>query len=801
MPSPVGTGSARRRRSTLRLVLAGGLFAAILIGRSSATSAVQGPRPVDRRTFDQDVRPVLQQVCAECHNESAPLNIDVYADPASLVTHREGWDKILARLRAGEMPPPTVAPPSDEEISALIAYVERELDRLDRAATPNPGRVTAHRLNRTEYANTVRDLLGVDFRASDEFPADDSGYGFDNIGDVLTVSPALMEKYLASAERIAARAVGGEPLPKPAIFSRRDRVRRLLDNVTQLTQIVDYDADYTVRVNVTGHRGVDDPPVTLQISVDGTPVKTVSVPVQISAVNKQGGGTQRVVQEARVFLTANEHVLRAEFVGDAGLKNIPAKSRNDAGQNIFPESIEVAGPFPPAEPHRVAKKALVCDPASGAACVTRILTTLAHRAYRRPVKPQEVSQLAAIFDRARSATYTAAQSLQFAIATMLVSPQFLFRIERDPPVGTVARLTDVEFASRLSYFLWSSMPDDELLRLAEANRLHLPAVLTAQVSRLIASPKSSAFSENFSGQWLETRSLDAVRRDAKRFPEWNSELREAMRTETRMFFDAVFRENRPISDFIDGHYTFVNERLAAHYGIPGVDGPDFRRVELSTDQRSGVFTQASVLTVSSYPTRTSVVLRGKFLLDNVLNAPPPPPPPDVPTLDEASVGVERSLRAQMEAHRSVPLCASCHTKMDPLGFALENYDAIGRWRVMDGKFPVDAAGVFPNGRAFSGPAEMKTLLRDRLPEFTRGLAEKLLTYATGRGMESYDRLALQGLVRDTAAGGYRFQTLVQAIVKSAPFQQRRGEAPAAVARIASPQAPERQRTGVGPRPH
>jgi hypothetical protein len=761
------------------------LFAAVLIGRNSEPSAVQAQEPVDRRSFEQDVRPVLEEVCAECHNEATALNIDVYADPTSLVTHRDGWDKILARLRAGEMPPPTVAPPSDEALSALITFVERELDRLDRTAKPNPGRVTAHRLNRTEYANTVRDLLGVDFRAADEFPADDSGYGFDNIGDVLTVSPTLMQKYLAAAERIAARAVGGEPLPKPAIFTRRDRVRRILDNVTQLKEVVEYDADYTIRVNLTGHRGPDDPPVTLRISVDGAPVKTVVVPVQISAVNKQGGGTQRVVQEVRVFLPANEHVFRAEFVDDEGLKKIPAKSRSDAAQNIFPESIEVAGPLPPAQPHKIVRKALVCDPSSGAACVNRILTSLAHRGYRRPVKASEVAELTGIFNRARASAYSPAQSLQFAIAALLVSPQFLFRIERDSPAGTIARISDVELASRLSYFLWSSMPDDDLLQLAESNRLHLPTVLSAEVTRMIASPKSAAFSENFAGQWLETRSLDAVRRDTKRFPEWNAELREAMRTETRLFFDAVFRDNRPVSDFIDGQYTFVNERLAAHYGIPDVEGPDFRRVALTTDQRSGVFTQASVLTVSSYPTRTSVVLRGKFLLDNVLNAPPPPPPPDVPTLDEASVGVERSLREQMEAHRTVPLCASCHTRMDPLGFALENYDAIGRWRLTDGKFPVDATGAFPNGRTFSGPAELKALLRERLPEFTRGLAEKMLTYALGRGVESYDRLALQTLVRQTAAADYRFQALVQAIVQSAPFQQRRGEAPAALARSRS----------------
>ena len=358
---------------------------------------------------------------------------------------------------------------------------------------------------------------------------------------------------------------------------------------------------------------------------------------------------------------------------------------------------------------------------------------------------------------------------------MLVDPQFLFRLERDPKPGTSAPITDVELASRLSYFLWSSMPDDELLKLGETNQLHQPAVLDAQVKRMIADPKSDAFAENFAGQWLETRSLDAVKRDAKKFPEWNNDLKGAMRTETRQFFAAVMREDRPLTDFIDGKYTFLNELLAKHYGIDGVKGTDFRRVELTGDQRSGVFTQGSVLTVSAYPTRTSVVLRGKYLLENVLNAPPPPPPPDVPALNEAEVGVATSLRQQMERHRADPLCASCHSKMDPLGFALENYDAVGKWRTQDGKFPIDASGKFPNGKEFNGPEQMKSLLAENMPAFARCVAEKMLTYALGRGVEEFDRRTMDDLVRQVTQHDYKVQSLILGIVHSVPFQQRRGE--------------------------
>ncbi|HVW08321.1 MAG TPA: DUF1592 domain-containing protein [Bryobacteraceae bacterium] len=739
------------------------------------------PPPDAAPTFEKDVQPVLVQICNNCHNpqlNSGNLNITPYFQPSSLTSNRDGWEKIVAKLKAGEMPPPGIPGPSPEAVARLLDVVQSGLAKTAQARKPDPGRTVAHRLNRNEYTNTIRDLLGVDFRATEEFPADDSGYGFDNIGDVLTVSPVLTQKYLQAAEQIAARAVGGDPLSKPGFVNHHDRVLKAGDSAIEMRDLVDYDAEYVIKINILGHRGANDKPVLLRISVDGKTVKEVEIPVQISAVNRQGGATQRNFAEGRVFLTANEHLFRAEFVNDEFVKKLSAQQRANANANIFPDSIEIGGPYAPEQPVKVTKKVLICDPDAGSACVDRILTAFAHRAYRRPVTKPEVAELMAIYNKAKAAQYTPRQSLQFAIADALVKPQFLFRIERDPAPGATARISDLELASRLSYFLWSSTPDDELLRLAETNKLHTPEVLDAQVKRLIADPRSSALADNFAGQWLQTRSLDAVKPDAKKFPEWSPELKEAMRTETRMFFEAVMQDNRPISDFIDGRYTFLNEQLAKFYGIDGVIGPEFRRVELSDKdaaERSGVFTQASVLTVSSYPTRTSVVLRGKYMLENVLNAPPPPPPPDVPRLNEATVGVAKSLRQQMEQHRADALCASCHAKMDVLGFGLENYDAIGRWRTTDGKFPIDSSGSFPNGKTFNGPAEMKALLHDNMPDFVRALSEKMLTYALGRGTESYDRPVIDDLVKQTAAGDNRLQPLILAIVHSLPFEQRRGE--------------------------
>ena len=728
--------------------------------------------------FQDTVRPLLQKNCSGCHNaklSSGNMNIAGFLDPASLVSNREGWEQIVAKLRASEMPPKGIPRPPAEQLAALLNYVQSEFDRADRTAKPDPGRITARRLNRAEYANTIRDLLGVHFVAKEEFPADDSGYGFDNISDVLTVSPVLMQKYLFGAERIASRAVGADPLPKPGVFSEKNRMLRTGASIAQFKDHVEYDAEYIFRATLSGHRGATDKPVTVVLSVDGKPIQTSTVDVKISDVNRQGGATQRNNVERRVFLTEGPHTFRVEIVYDDALKDIPKEVRLNPNRNIFPETMELAGPFAVPANRAQRRDFLVCDPVAGRSCIEKIMTALARHAYRRPVTKAEVARLVAVSDKARDAGYTPGQSLQFAIEAMLVSPEFLFRIEHDPKPGVAGRVSDIELASRLSYFLWSSMPDDELLKLGETNRLHDPAVLDAQVKRLISDPKSSALAENFAGQWLEIRSLDAVKPDKVKFPQWGPELKEAMRTETTMFFEAVIRENRPVSDFIDGKYTFLNENLAKHYGIEGVSGPEFRRVELTTDQRGGVLTQASVLTVSSYPSRTSPVLRGKYMLENILGAPPPPPPADVPPLDEAVASTSKSLRQTMEQHRSNAVCASCHSRMDVLGFGLENYNAVGEWRTQDGKFPVDASGTFPSGKSFNTPAEMKVLLLGNLPDFTRCLTEKMLTYALGRGVEKYDRIPVQQIVRQASANNYQFQSLILGIVHSVPFQMRRGE--------------------------
>ena len=413
------------------------------------------------------------------------------------------------------------------------------------------------------------------------------------------------------------------------------------------------------------------------------------------------------------------------------------------------------------------------------ACVEKILTTLAHHAYRRPVTKSDVASLMKFAAMAKADGQSAEQGLQLAIQAMLVSPHFLFRIERDTAptdASKIHNISDIELASRLSYFLWSTMPDDELLGLAEAGKLRAPAVLDAQVKRMLADARSASLAENFAGQWLEIRNLDSVKPDPQKFPEWGPDLREAMKTETRMFFENLLRENRPLSEFLDAKYTFLNDRLAKHYGIAGVTGPEFRKVELTSDQRGGILSHASVLTVSSYPTRTSPVIRGKYVLQNILGTPPPPPPPDVPALDEKEVGNTGSLRQQLEKHRSNAVCASCHSKMDPLGFGLENYDATGKWRTMDGKFPVDASGVLPTGKSFANPAEMRTILKAELPDFANCIIEKMLTYSLGRGLERYDKKTVDEIGRKLAASGYPFQGLINEIVRSLPFQSRRGEA-------------------------
>ena len=421
------------------------------------------------------------------------------------------------------------------------------------------------------------------------------------------------------------------------------------------------------------------------------------------------------------------------------------------------------------------EKLFICGHKPGqhdASCARRILAPLVHRAWRRPVTNQELASLLQLVATVQQRGDSLERGIGVALQAVLISPYFLFRIEQDPGRAEAYRITQHELATRLAYFVWSSMPDDELLTLADRGQLQGPAVMKVQLKRMLADPKSRRLVEAFGGQWLQTRNLDTWKPDAKKFPEYDEELRDAMATETEMFLQSVVREDRSVLDLLDGRFTYLNERLARYYGIPGVSGPEFRRVALDGAQRSGILTQASVLTVSSYPTRTSPVIRGKWILDNILGAPPPPPPPDVPVLDEASLGLAVTVRQQLEKHRSNAVCASCHAKMDPLGFGLENYDAIAGWQSLDGKLPVDAAGVLPGGKTFSTPAELKEILKSDKDAFVRCLTQKLLVFGLGRGLENYDRAAVDLIAKNVAAGGYRFSQFMEEIVKSAPFQMR-----------------------------
>ena len=643
------------------------------------------------------------------------------------------------------------------------------------AQPPDPGRVTARRLNRAEYNNTIRDLLAVDFQPAADFPADDSGYGFDNIGDVLSLSPVLMEKYLAAAEKIAKAAILPAPLPKPTIARHGRGEDRGATKAPGL--IVSHrfrvEGDYIFVFTVTGR--VD--PARLALSLDGHAYPLADV---------EGGAENRRTAEVRAHIGIGEHLLSAELIPDGP----PAADPDfESGKNTKPlpdptvNQVEVRGPYRPVAPppSESFKRVFICggtEARQTLPCARADLANLARRAYRRPVTDAEVDGLVHFVNMAMEQGDSFEQGMRLALTAILVSPHFLFRIERDADASNPAAAHDVsqfELASRLSYFLWSSMPDEELFRLAAAQDLRKPPILQAQIRRMLADSKSRALVDNFGGQWLQLRNLDSIQPDPVRFPTFNDDLRRDMKRETELFFQSIIREDRSILDFIDADYTFLNTRLAKFYGLPEVPGNQLQRVQLPADShRGGVITQASILTVSSYPTRTSPVLRGKWILENMLNDAPPPPPPDVPNLDEKTIGSSTSLRQQLEAHRANPACNACHARMDPLGFGLENYDAIGHWRAQDGAFPID------------GSDGLKRLLLSDKQAFVKCLAEKLLTYALGRGLEDYDQPAVQSIVTRTTASGYNFSALVEAIVASPPFEQRRGD-PAAQPNAASGQ--------------
>lgn len=757
---------------------------------------------------------MLEQYCSRCHNDFdrvANLSIDELR-PDDLLTgkHAEEWEKVLRRVSAGEMPPNSKPQPEAEVRAAFVAWLDTARGQY-LAANPDPGRATIRRLNRIEYANAVRDLLSLDVDFSRELPHDNSGYGFDNIADVLSVSPTLMERYVAVAGKVARLATGLAPgrastanylVPKDGsvmnsgIPAYNERAGADLPLASRGGGALRYYAraggEYTIAAWLNSNsNNENDRMAEDRVSVR-VPMKAGSHLIALSfrrrlAPDDSVQTLRNNLDEVPLPLDAPVMVPLDLWIDGTRAQTLTVPSyrlHQRYAQQNFPRDvlqIDVTGPFNAASadetPSR--KAVFLCRPKRAAdeeACARRIVSALARKAWRRPVAAADIAPLMRTYAAERTSG-DFDQGIEAALEAVLVSPEFLFVVERDPEgatAGSVHGLSDLELATRLSLFLWSSIPDEELLALAEADRLHQPAVLNAQIARMLADPRAEALTANFAGQWLYLRNLDQQRPDITVFPDFDARLRSAMATETQMFFRHIVRADRPLLDFIAADYTFLNQRLARHYGIPGVTGPTFRKVALDPAwNRGGLLGQASILTVTSYGNHTSVVKRGKWILDNMLAAPPPPPPPDVPALKAEHDGRLLTARQQLELHRANPTCAACHVKMDPLGFSLENFDAVGAFRRIDVGQPIDNLATLPDGTRFAGLPGLQKILLDRKDEFTRAFTERLMTYALARGLTANDMPAVRRIADRGAAQGYRIRAIITGIVTSQAFTTRR----------------------------
>ncbi len=778
-------------------------MAAVAGGDDAAASAAVGaPQPLLEpaqadELFASRVAPFVKKYCVECHGSVAQesgLNLEMALSGARVDQDCRLWEKVVNKLRADAMPPEDHEPrPSVDQRKEVLSQLHATLFEIDCTAARDPGRVTIRRLNRAEYFNTIRDLVGIEFHEVSEFPSDDVGYGFDNIGDVLSLPPLLMEKYLDAAEKIAARAI---VLEDPAQHMVRRYAGSLLDSslrkpadsdgIFHLNSngevFVDVDfpvaGNYVIRVHAAAQQAGPDPArMELRIAgqniashdiKDDRKLETYEARIPVQADGKFAPGVQRVA---------------AAFLNDYyDPKNEDPQKRD---RNLHVAWIEVEGPFDASGPVHYPEshtRIIFVTPGpdkNADRCVREILTRFASCAFRRPVVEEDIAGILKLAQVALADGERFERAIQLGVQAILVSPRFLFRLESDPERRDPEQAQTIEeyaLATRLSYFLWSSMPDEALFALAAQRELHKSEVLAAQVKRMLDDPKSKALVENFAGQWLNLRLLDEATPNPRIFPDFDVSLRRDMRRETELFFETVLRENKSILEFIDGEYTFVNERLATLYGVPDIKGDEFRRVSLTGGQRAGVLTQPSILTLTSDPARTLPVKRGKWILENILGTPPPPPPANVPDLAiTQQKHPAASLSEQLKLHRTRASCAICHQVMDPLGLAFENFDAIGRWRDKDGERPIDVKGQLVSGESFSTPRELVSLLRKREDEFTRHLARTMLTYALGRGLEYYDGCTVDTIAAAVRQNDYRFQTLVVEIVKSEPFQKRRGD--------------------------
>ena len=743
------------------------------------TSSLAADQQSRERDFRGKVQPLLNRYCAECHGggvAEGDLDLDQYKSARDVLRGRDHWLKVLQKLAVAAMPPQDADQPTSAERKLLTTWVDDVINNFDCEAEARPGRVTLHRLNRVEYRNTIRDLVGIDYKPAQDFPADDVGYGFDNIGDVLSLPPILLEKYLDAAEDIASKAIVSDGSRLPLIARRtgaelrggtrvidRETGSKIIVSSGKMSTKITFDSPgkYEIQVEAYGDQAGDEP-VKMGLRIDSKQIRTIDV----EATETKPG---KYTTEGRV--SAGEHEIAVSFLNDYYVPN-------RADRNMIVNSITVRGPFgselPLPKSHQTIVFVMPDKKVTQQEATTRIMERLASRAFRRPATKDEVNRLASLAAAARERGQTFEQSIQLAMQAVLISPNFIYRVEADPPAGQSERqLSDYELATRLSYFLWSTMPDAELYRDAWQGKLRDRETLRRHVQRLLQDQRARALVDNFAAQWLNLRKFDELEPSPRHFPGFTPKLREDMRKETSYFFGHVVKEDRSVLDLLSADYSYLNERLARHYHIPDVKGDQFRRVSLANSPRGGILTQGSILTLTSNPTRTSPVKRGKWILENLLGEPPPPPPPDVPDLDDEGRMLEGSLREQLEQHRANPACAVCHEQMDELGFALENFDAIGGWRQFDGAHKINPAAELPSGEKFNGPKELSLILREKKQlAFVRCLSEKLLTYALGRGLEYYDKCAVDKITEAVVKNDFRFSALVLAIVESEPFQKR-----------------------------
>jgi mono/diheme cytochrome c family protein len=773
------------------ILLAGVFFPAAVQAQNSSSPAATAHRET------------LQLYCIGCHSGPTPfagLNLEPL-DFANLEANGEIWEKLIRKLRGRQMPPAGMPRPDEATFDAIINYIQSGRDRLAEVK-PNPGRATLHRLNRTEYANVIRDLLALEIDVAELLPADDIGYGFDNIGDVLSVSPLLMERYLATAGKVARQAVGDTTMAAsyqtyniPRGLKQYDRISEGAPVGSRGGAIVRHrfplDAEYEISVTLTRDRldevigMTEERKLDLRLDDERLSLFTIAA-VADREKNALGAGTAPDAHlKIRLPVKAGAREIAATFLKDTTLQEgVIERVRDDQVRVHFDgvATITIAGPFkaqgPGVTPSR--DKIFICRPAGRAdeePCAEKILSNLGHRAYRRPVTAGEMTQLVGLYRQgAQSGGFET--GVRLALQKILVSPAFIFRAEYDAPTaapGSAHRISDSELASRLSFFLWSSIPDDELLAVAERGQLSDKSMMASQVRRMLADPRSQALVKNFTGQYLFLRNIERISPDPSTLPNFDENLRQALAKETELVVDSTLREDRSVADLLKTDYTFLNQRLAEHYGIKGIYGNEFRRVALKDPNRHGLLGHASILTVTSYPNRTAPTIRGKWVLLQILGTPPPPPPPNVPSLKNDETTKNLTMRQRMELHRSNPTCAACHRMMDPLGFALENFDGLGQWRqnMGVGTPAIDSSGVLPDGTKFNGPAGLREVLVSKQDMFVETFTEQLLTYALGRGVEEYDRPVLRQITRTAASEDYRWSSIILGIVNSAPFQMRR----------------------------